>query len=309
MFSLKKIYSILLLAGMLTSDSFSADSEPVRVLYQYFSFFNPGPDVGLNEFHACLVPEERVRENYPPSLEQRSRSPIGEITVLDELCSGQVCEIRYRLEKTRLIRSLVLENRNGKWLVNTRLSISKNLNSTPADHPDRSADEIPQVPHGWQSAPSPEWEVFYDRAAAKAKKMNRKLFAISLSSPKDKQIGKDLNRYIFPEFKKYAAENLVLICLNYNQGKTARPKEQQDHDSEVCRRLQLQSGAVVQDVNTGRVIARMRRPFIGRMNYQNYMLGLDSVVNSGRKGKYSPPARQDRSETADKTAQPTDKPA
>lgn len=110
--------TILLAALAVMSGIFLHGSEPRDMVDYYFSFFNPGGPKELKDFRSCFAPEEREKIKNAPKEEIRTRYPVGKVNITDVVKTGKIYEIRYRLEKRSGTGYIVLENRDGQWLIN-----------------------------------------------------------------------------------------------------------------------------------------------------------------------------------------------
>ena len=251
----------VLLAAMLAAGSgFSLfGSEPRDTVDYYFSFFNPDGPKGLEDFRRCFVTEEREKIKAAPKEEIRTRYPVGRVSIIDEVKTGKTYEIRYRLEKRSGIGFIVLENRDGQWLINISKSASGRKEAVdpylnlPKLSTEELADPVPQplppppppepaIPSGWQPGPSPEWFVNYGPAAEKTRRENRSLFILCTGAdwcPPCKRLDKEVLRS--DEFKEYAAKNLVLLYLNFPR-RTPQPAGQMKHNRDIRRKFGFRGG-------------------------------------------------------------------
>lgn len=252
--------TFLLLSAVLTVMSgFSlGGAEPRETVDYYFSFFNPGGPEGLEKFRSCFVPEERSKIKTAPNVEIRAKHPVGSLNILDEARTGKTYEIRYRLEKRPGLGFIVLENRDGQWLINPSLSSSGRKDAlsksepiipVPLD-PDDPVPQplppppppVPAVPSGWQPGPSPEWFVNYQPASEKAREGKRHLLVLCTGADwcaPCKRLGREV--FQSDEFKEYAAQNLVLLYLNFPR-RTRQPADQVKHNQEIRRKFGFRGG-------------------------------------------------------------------
>jgi thioredoxin-related protein len=251
--------TILLAALAVMSGIFLHGSEPRDTVDYYFSFFNPGGPKELKDFRSCFVPEEREKIKNAPKEEIRTRYPVGKVNITDVVKTGKIYEIRYRLEKRSGTGYIVLENRDGQWLINISKSsagrkeaIDPYLN-LPKLSPEEQADPVPQplppppppepaVPSGWQPGPTPEWFVNYGPAAEKARQEKRSLFVLCTGAdwcPPCKRLDKEVLRS--EEFKEYAAKNLVLLYLNFPR-RTPHTADQVKHNQDIRRKFGFRGG-------------------------------------------------------------------
>ena len=248
--------TFLLLSAMLTVLSgFSlCGAEPRETVDYYFSFFNPGGPKELKDFRSCFVPEEREMIKAAPKEEILTRYPVGRVSIIDEVKVSKTYEIRYRLEKRSGIGYIVLENRDGQWLINISKSSAGRKEALdpylilPKLSPEAQADPVPQplppppppepaVPSGWQPGPTPEWFVNYGPAETKARQEKRSMFILCTGAdwcPPCKRLDKEVLRS--EEFKEYAAKNLVLLYLNFPR-RTPQPADQVKHNQDIRRKF------------------------------------------------------------------------
>ncbi|MBR4662941.1 MAG: thioredoxin family protein [Lentisphaeria bacterium] len=235
-------------------------AEPRDTVDYYFSFFNPGGPKELKDFRSCFVPEEREMIKAAPKEEIRTRYPVGKVNITDVVKTGKTFyEIRYRLEKRSGIGYIVLENRDGQWMINVSKSSSGRKEAVdpylklPKLSPEEQADPVPQplppppppepaVPSGWQPGPSPEWFVNYGPAAEKARQEKRSMFILCTGADwcaPCKRLAREVLQS--DEFKEYAAQNLVLLYLNFPR-RTPQPADQVKHNQDIRRKFSFRGG-------------------------------------------------------------------
>lgn len=249
-----KTIFLLLSAVLAVVSGFSlGGAEPRETVDYYFSFFNPDGPEGLEEFRSCFVPEERSKIRTAPNVETRTKHPVGRLNILDEAKTGKTYEIRYRLEKRPGLGFIVLENRDGQWLINPSMSSSRRKDALSKSEPDIPVpldpdDPVPQplppppppvpaVPSGWQPGPSPEWFVNFQPASEKAREGKRHLLVLCTGAdwcPPCKRLTREVLQS--EEFKEYAAQNLVLLYLNFPR-RTQQPADQVKHNQEIRRKF------------------------------------------------------------------------
>ena len=235
-------------------------AEPRQTVDRYFSFFNPGGPEGLENFRSCFVPEDYSKIKTVPSAETRKLHPVGSLRILDEARTGKLYEIRYRLGNRKGIGYLVLENRDGQWLINASLSSSGRKDAlssgsepflpVPLDQDDDPLPKplppppppTPPVPSGWQPGPAPEWFVNYLAASEKVRERKRNLLILCTGAdwcPPCKRLAKEVLQS--DEFKEYAAQNLVLLYLNFPRRTPLNP-DQLKHNQEIRKKFGFRGG-------------------------------------------------------------------
>ena len=248
-----KIRIYLVLAAAAAGAALCAN-EPAETLDRYFAFFNPGDPGGLEEFRSCFVPESRERIRTVPPVEIRKSAPVGQVRIIDELKSSRRYEVRYRLENREGIGFLVLENRNGTWLIHPELSmkrrgsaeVPKNMNSPVRPNPKNPAPKpLPKpkktwkivIPASWRPGPSPEWHVNHRAAAEQAAAERKKLYVLC-TAPDSYIWSKKLEKDVLQseKFKSYASKHLVLLYLNFPR-RSPLPEDQKKHNQAIRSKL------------------------------------------------------------------------
>lgn len=248
-----KLRIYLVLAAAAAGSALTAH-EPAETLNRYFAFFNPGDPGGLEEFRSCFVPESRERIRTVPPAEIRNSAPVGQVRIIDELKSSRRYEVRYRLENREGTGFLVLENRNGTWLIHPELSriqresaeVPKNMISAVTPNPKNPAPQpLPKpkrpwkivIPASWRPGPSPEWHVDYRAAAEQAAAERKKLYVLC-TAPDTYIWSKKLEKDVLQseEFKSYASNHLVLLYLNFPR-RSPLPETQKKHNQAIRSKL------------------------------------------------------------------------
>jgi len=305
----KRLFHFACAVLLLSSVSVLHGSEPRRTLWKYLLFFNDGYRGTLAEFRECFVPEERERIFTLPR--QQPGVSNDDLEILEELKSSFRSEYRYRLGPDDSVYVLVLEKRNGKWLVNSALTgelqqrqlqqadrapekVSSGQESaesrkTPpvppsAPQPEQyrvpSRSEPPQnaVPASWRKGPNPDWLVHYETALQLARQTGKNIYILKTGSD---WCGwcKKLNAEVLQsrEFRSFARENLVLVYLD-SPKRNPLPADQAQYNQNALKKAGFAAGggyptAIVQDSN-GREIGR--RP--GYKPLGEYMKWLSEVT-------------------------------
>ena len=246
---MKRLFHVVCSGLLFISVSSLQGIEARRTLWKYLLFFNDGYQGSLAEFQACFVPEERDRILTLPRRQPGVSN--DDLVILEELKSNSRCEFRYRIGPDGSVYVLVLEKRNGRWLVNSALTEEfqqrqlarangdpeKGSQKVPSDPDSAQSPETPpapsvpkpeqypvparseppaySVPSSWRKGPSPDWLVHYETALKLARQTGKKIYILKTGSD---WCGwcKKLNAEVFQsrEFRTFARQNLVLVYLD-----------------------------------------------------------------------------------------------
>lgn len=117
----KKFFRTMIIVAVGCSTFASAfGGEAAEVVKKYFSFFNPGENTALEDFRSCFPPEYRGRIRSMPSERQRTKSPVGKVTIIKEVYENDRCEVVFELQNRDGTGHFRLIKLGGEWFIDPK---------------------------------------------------------------------------------------------------------------------------------------------------------------------------------------------